>query len=47
MSIADFTAVIRQAKAMGVFQVALGGGNPNQHPQFAAEYMNFVSTFKH
>jgi len=25
---------MRQAAAAGVFQVALGGGNPNQHPDF-------------
>lgn len=26
--------VINQAKVAGVFQIALGGGNPNQHPHF-------------
>jgi radical SAM protein with 4Fe4S-binding SPASM domain len=35
MSLPDFREVIRQAKELHVFQVALGGGNPNQHPDFA------------
>ena len=35
MSVEDYREIIRQAQAMHVFQVALGGGNPNQHPQFA------------
>jgi radical SAM protein with 4Fe4S-binding SPASM domain len=35
MAIADFEEVLRQAAEMHVFQIALGGGNPNQHPQFA------------
>ena len=30
----DYKEIIRQAKGIGVLQVALGGGNPNQHPQF-------------
>jgi radical SAM protein with 4Fe4S-binding SPASM domain len=30
----DYEEVIKQAAAMHVFQVALGGGNPNQHPEF-------------
>jgi radical SAM protein with 4Fe4S-binding SPASM domain len=30
----DYKEIIRQAKKAGVLQVALGGGNPNQHPQF-------------
>ena len=34
MSVELFENIISQAKALGVFQVALGGGNPNQHPQF-------------
>jgi len=34
MSMADYEEVIRQAADMHVFQVALGGGNPNQHPEF-------------
>lgn len=34
MAVADYEEVMRQARAMHVFQVALGGGNPNQHPDF-------------
>lgn len=34
ISLENYEEIIRQAKAMHVFQVALGGGNPNQHPQF-------------
>jgi radical SAM protein with 4Fe4S-binding SPASM domain len=34
MAIDDYREVLRQAKDMHVYQVALGGGNPNQHPQF-------------
>lgn len=34
MSIENYETVMRQAKAMDVMQVALGGGNPNQHPEF-------------
>lgn len=34
MKIEDFEEILRQAKEAGVFQIALGGGNPNQHPQF-------------
>lgn len=30
----DYEEIIRQAREMHVFQVALGGGNPNQHPRF-------------
>jgi radical SAM protein with 4Fe4S-binding SPASM domain len=30
----DYEEIIRQAQALHVFQVALGGGNPNQHPEF-------------
>ncbi len=30
----DYREVMRQAQEMHVFQVALGGGNPNQHPDF-------------
>ena len=35
MSLENYEEIIRQAHALHVFQVALGGGNPNQHPQFA------------
>lgn len=34
MSLIDFRNVIQQALNVGVLQIALGGGNPNQHPQF-------------
>ena len=34
MSVADYVTIIQQAARMDVCQVALGGGNPNQHPQF-------------
>jgi radical SAM protein with 4Fe4S-binding SPASM domain len=34
MLIGDFEEVLRQAASLHVFQIALGGGNPNQHPDF-------------
>ena len=34
MSLESLKHVITQAKNAGVFQIALGGGNPNQHPYF-------------
>jgi len=34
MEVCDYKKIIDQAAAMGTFQVALGGGNPNQHPDF-------------
>lgn len=34
MSLKNYKRVIDQAAEMGTFQVALGGGNPNQHPDF-------------
>lgn len=34
ISLENYEEIIRQAQAMHVFQVALGGGNPNQHPHF-------------
>jgi radical SAM protein with 4Fe4S-binding SPASM domain len=34
MTIDDYKLIMEQAKSLGVLQVALGGGNPNQHPQF-------------
>lgn len=34
ISIDDYYHILCQAKDAGVFQIALGGGNPNQHPQF-------------
>lgn len=30
----DYVRIIEEARSMHVFQVALGGGNPNQHPHF-------------
>lgn len=35
MTILDFKEVLSQAAEVGVLQIAFGGGNPNQHPQFA------------
>lgn len=35
MSLEDYRKIMTQARSMHVFQVALGGGNPNQHPEFA------------
>ena len=35
MEVSDYRTVVRQAARLGVLQVALGGGNPNQHPCFA------------
>lgn len=34
MPFADYESVIRQAAQLGMMQVALGGGNPNEHPRF-------------
>ena len=34
MGESEYNAVIDQLSAIGVFQVALGGGNPNLHPRF-------------
>lgn len=34
MSLEDYDFIMKQAKELDVFQVALGGGNPNQHPDF-------------
>lgn len=34
ITLKDAERVISQAKQAGVLQIALGGGNPNQHPQF-------------
>lgn len=34
MSLADYEYILKQAKDCGVLQVALGGGNPNQHSSF-------------
>lgn len=34
LCLADVQSVIEQAAECGTFQIALGGGNPNQHPGF-------------
>ena len=34
MPLRDIATIVKQAKDVGVLQIALGGGNPNQHPQF-------------
>ena len=34
MSLENYKKIIQQARNLGVMQVALGGGNPNQHPDF-------------
>jgi len=34
MSVEDYIWLMREAAKVGVYQVALGGGNPNQHPEF-------------
>lgn len=34
MSLPDVEKVVAQAQACGTMQIALGGGNPNQHPDF-------------
>ncbi|GHU69029.1 hypothetical protein FACS189413_07190 [Bacteroidia bacterium] len=34
ISLNDYENIIKQAQEIGTLQVALGGGNPNQHPQF-------------
>lgn len=35
MSIQDYRTIMDQAKKLPVNQIALGGGNPNQHPDFS------------
>lgn len=34
ISLSDYEYLLKQASDIGVFQIALGGGNPNQHPDF-------------
>ena len=34
LSVEDISSVIEQAKDCGTLQIALGGGNPNEHPRF-------------
>ena len=36
MSAVDYKYIIEQARDLGVLQIALGGGNPNQHPEFVS-----------
>ncbi len=43
MALADYKRVIDEAAEMGTFQVALGGGNPNQHPDFE-EILEYTAT---
>lgn len=51
MAVDDYEAIISQAAQMKVLQVALGGGNPNQHPNFCEilqltrEKYNIVPSF--
>ncbi len=34
MDLIEYTRLIKEAQQIGVLQIALGGGNPNQHPDF-------------
>lgn len=34
ISLDDLKKIVSQAKEIGVLQIAIGGGNPNQHPDF-------------
>lgn len=34
MSLENYTRIVQEASQIKVSQIALGGGNPNQHPQF-------------
>lgn len=43
MSLQMYERIISEAKEMGVFQVALGGGNPNQHPDFV-DFLKITKT---
>lgn len=51
MKIDDYRIILRQASQMKVLQIALGGGNPNQHPDFSEiikltrEEFNIVPSF--
>ena len=36
VTIEDYLSVMEQARKLGTLQVALGGGNPNEHPDFIA-----------
>lgn len=41
MNVDDYNMLIREAKDLGVVQIALGGGNPNEHPNFT-EILKFT-----
>lgn len=41
LNLNDVKNVVTQAVACGTFQIALGGGNPNQHPEFI-EILKFI-----
>jgi radical SAM protein with 4Fe4S-binding SPASM domain len=43
MPFEDYQRILRQARNLGVLQVALGGGNPNQHPAFC-DILRFTRT---
>lgn len=34
MDLEEYTRLVKEAQQLGVLQIALGGGNPNQHPDF-------------
>ena len=34
MDLIEYTRLVKEAQQAGVIQIALGGGNPNQHPDF-------------
>lgn len=34
MKLSDYRKIMKQAQELEVLQIALGGGNPNQHPEF-------------
>ncbi|MDP3013369.1 MAG: radical SAM/SPASM domain-containing protein [Candidatus Subteraquimicrobiales bacterium] len=42
LGIEDYAHIINQAKEVGVLQIAIGGGNPNQHPNFV-EFLRITS----
>lgn len=36
MELLEYTRLVKEASKLGVMQIALGGGNPNQHPDFVS-----------
>lgn len=36
MALSDYERLVKQASQIGVAQIAIGGGNPNQHPDFGS-----------